>query len=118
MHKDPLLKRLEGLLACLACLAAKHQLRPELPVKRNLVMLLHPLVDNGVVVLQVGAEAFGLEGNPQRKLVHGAGVLGPVAKVVRVDGERLAEIVDGLGVFEEKNLMACVVSRGYVSGVG
>jgi hypothetical protein len=108
MHEHPLLQRLKLLLASLAGLATKHQLRAELPLERDLVVLLHLLVHNGVVVLKVGAKTFGLEGDPQRKLVHGVGVLGPVAEVVSVDGEALAQILDGLGVFEEKDLVACV----------
>lgn len=105
MHKQPLaLDGLERLLASLARLSAKHQLGPELPRGRDLPLGLHLGVDNGIVVLEVGAEAFGLEGHPERELVHRRGVLGPGGEVVCVDGELLLEGVDGLGVLEEEDL--------------
>lgn len=104
MHKHTALQRLRLLGPSVPRTPPKHQLRPELPVERDVVVFLHLLVDDGVVVLQVCAEAFGLEGNPQRVLVHGGGVLAPVAEVVRVDGEGFAQGFDGLGVFEEEDL--------------
>jgi hypothetical protein len=55
-------------------------------------------------VLQVCAEALSFKRNPQCVLVHGVGVLGPVAEVVRVQGEGLAEVFYGLGGFVEEDL--------------
>jgi hypothetical protein len=110
VHKHPLLQGLKLLLARISHLATKHQLCAELPLERDLVVLLHLLVDDRVVMLKVGTEAFGLKGHPQGVLVHGVGVLGPVAKVMCVDGELLAQVLDGLGVFEEEDLK--VVSAG------
>ena len=87
MYKEPLaLYILELLLTRLTCASTKDQLTPELPLKRDFPVLGSLLVNDGVVVLEVGAEALGLEGYPQSILVHGVGVLGPVAKVVCVDG--------------------------------
>jgi hypothetical protein len=105
MHKQPLaLNRLELLLARLSSLASKHQLRPERPFLRHIPLGLHLLVHNGVIMLQVGTETFGLERDPERELVHGGGVLGPGGEVVCVDGELLLKGVDWVGVFEEENL--------------
>jgi hypothetical protein len=95
---------LELLLARLTGTATKDQLAPELPVKRNVPVLSSLLVDNRVVVLKIGAETLGLKGNPKRVLVHGVGLLRPVTKVMGVDGERLAKVFDGLGVFVEEDL--------------
>ena len=81
---------LELLLARLTSATTKDKLTPELPLERDAPVLSSLLVDDGVVVLQVGAEALSLERNPQRVLVHGIGVLAPVAKVVGVQGEGLA----------------------------
>ena len=107
MDKDPLLNGLELLLAGLACTSTKDELGTELPLLGDLPLLLSTLVDNGVVVLEVGAEALSLERNPGGVLVHGRCVLGPVAEVVCVEREGLAEVLDGLGVFEEEDLLQC-----------
>lgn len=104
VDEDSLLEGLELLLSRLAGAAAKDELGSELPLLRNLPLLLGALIHNGVVVLEVGTEALSLQRGPQSVLVHGRGVLGPVTEVVCVDGERLAEVLDGLGVLEEKNL--------------
>jgi hypothetical protein len=111
VDKQPLAESLlELLLARLASAATKDKLRPELPLKRDAPVLSSLLVDDGVVVLQVGAEALSLERNPEGVLVHGVGVLGPVAEVVCVEGEGLAEILDGLGSFIEEDLSTTLVS--------
>lgn len=72
--KNPvlLLQRPKGLLAWLAGLAAKDELSGELPRRRDGPLLLDLLVDEGVVVLEVGAQAFGFEGGPDCELEHGA----------------------------------------------
>lgn len=66
---------LELLLARLTSATTKDKLAPELPLERDAPVLSSLLVNDGVVVLQVGAEALRLEGNPQSVLVHGVGVL-------------------------------------------
>jgi hypothetical protein len=97
VHKQPRSVRLlELLLLRLAALSTKHQLGPELPLVRDAPVLGGLLVDDGVVVLEVRAETLGLERDPQGVLVHGVGMLGPVAEVVCVGGERLAQLLDGL----------------------
>lgn len=55
-------------------------------------------------MLEVGAEALGLEAGPQRELVHGGGVLGPGGEVLGVQGELALELLDRLGVLEEEDL--------------
>lgn len=105
VHEQPLaVCVLELLVARLARAATKDQLAPELPLERDVPVLRCLLVDDRVVVLQVGAKALCLEGNPECILVHGVGVLGPVAEVVRVNGEGLAEVLDGLRVFVAEDL--------------
>lgn len=112
MDKDPLLDGLELLLAGLACTSSKDELGTELPLLGDLPLLLSTLVDNGVVVLEVGAEALSLKRNPGGVLVHGRCVLGPVAEVVCVEREGLAEVLDGLGVLEEENLFTVLDTNG------
>jgi hypothetical protein len=56
-------------------------------------------------MLKVSTEAFGFKRNPESKLVHGGGVLGPSGEVVCVDRELLLESMDWVGVFEEENLL-------------
>lgn len=108
VNEQPLAKSLlELLLARLASAATKDQLGPELPLERDAPVLSSLLINDGVVVLQVCAEALSLERNPQRVLVHGVGVLGPVTEVVGVERERLAQVVDGLGGFIEEDLWYC-----------
>jgi len=114
LHGDPLLcavdkqplamRLLELLLASLAIAATKDQLAPELPVQRNVPLLCSALVDDGVVVLEVGTEAFRFQRNPESVLVHGVAVLSPSVKVLCVGGEALAEVLDGLGVIVEEYL--------------
>lgn len=115
VNKQPLTESLlELLLTGLASTATEDQLRPELPLKRNAPVLSGLLVDDRVVVLQVGAETLGLERNPECVLVHGVGVLGPVAEVVGIEGEGLAQVLDGLGGFVEEDLglVSCVARGG------
>lgn len=89
MHKQPLaVCFLVLLLAGLAGAAAKDQLGPELPGDGNVPALSGLGVDERVVVLQVCAKALGLESDPQRILVHCVCLVGPIAKVVCVDGWR------------------------------
>lgn len=61
---DPLLHRLKLLLARRSLDGAKHQLRNQTPVARQVELFGHVGVDEGVVVLQVGAESEGLETGP------------------------------------------------------
>ena len=68
------------------------------------------LVGQGVVVLQVGAEAFGFEGGPGGELVHGRGVLRPVGELVGVLGELGLEVLDGGGVLVEEDLWEMVLA--------
>lgn len=105
VDKQPLaMSLLELLLASLAIAATKDQLAPELPVKRDAPLLCCTLVDDRVVVLEVGTEAFGFKRNPESVLVHGVAVLRPVAEVLCVGRKPFAEVVDGLGVFVEEDL--------------
>ena len=73
----------------------------------DLPLLGHGLVDNGIVVLQVGADAGGGEGGPHGVLVHGVGVFGPHGEVGGVGGELLLQGAhDGL-VFKEEYGAGC-----------
>jgi hypothetical protein len=66
---------LEGLLAWLASTSTEDKLAPEPPLLGDLPVLSGLLINDGVVMLKVGAEAFGLESSPESELVHGVGVL-------------------------------------------
>jgi hypothetical protein len=110
VDKQPLAESLlELLLARLASAATKDKLPPELPLERDAPVLSSLLVNDGVVVLKVGAEALSLERNPDCVLVHGVGVLGPVTEVVCVQREGLAEVLNGLGSFVEEDLASLSV---------
>jgi hypothetical protein len=105
VHKQPLAKcLLELLLARLAGTATEDQLAPELPAKRNIPVLGRLLIDDGVVVLKVGAKALCLEGDPEGVLVHGVGVFRPVTEMVSVNGESFTEVLDRLGGLVEEDL--------------
>jgi hypothetical protein len=105
VHEKPLaVCLLELLLASLTRAATKDQLGPELPLEGNIPVLSSLLVDNWVVVLEVSTEALGLKRNPQSVLMHGVGVLRPIAEVVGIEGERFAEVLDRLGVFVAEDL--------------
>ena len=109
MHEQPLaVCLLELLLARLTSTATKDQLGPQLPLLGDVPVVGSLLIDDWVIVLEVSAEALSLERDPQSVLVHRVGVLGPVAEVVGVEGECLAQVLDGLGVFVAENLnMLC-----------
>lgn len=114
----PLAKSLlELLLARLASTSTKDQLGPELVLKRDLPVLSGLLVDDGVVMLEVGAEAFSLEGNPEGVLVHGVGVLRPVAEVVCVEREGFAEVLNRLGVFVKEDLVDVLMLTVLMLGI-
>ena len=99
------LVRLLGQLLPSALLeTAEDELRLERPLERDVPGLAGLLVGQRAVVLQVGAEAFGLKGGPGGELVHGRGVLGPVGELVGVLGELGLEGLDGGGVFVEEDL--------------
>jgi hypothetical protein len=105
VHPQPLPKSLlELFLARLARASTKHQLAPQLVGQGDVPVLRRFLVDDGVVVLQVGTETLRLERDPKSVLVHGVGVFGPVAKVVGVEGKSLSEVLSRFGVFVEEDL--------------
>lgn len=109
VNKQPstsnVLVRLLGQLLPSALLeTAEDELRLERPLQGNVPGLAGLLVGQRAVVLQVGAEAFGLKGGPGGELVHGRGVLGPVGELVGVLGELGLEGLDGGGVFVEEDL--------------
>lgn len=98
------LLRKEVLGTGLTSLATKDEHGGQLPVRGDLPLGSDALVDERVVVLQVGAETFGLEGGPDSELQHGGGVGGPGGEAVGVDGELLLHAVDDLLVFVEEDL--------------
>lgn len=113
---DALVDGDERLVAGLvALLAAKDELGVELPVRRDVPLRGDLLVDERVVVLQVGAQALGLEGDPQRVLQHGVGLGRPQGELVGVHGEGGLLLLDRLRVLEEEDLFWGHLSvRGFV----
>lgn len=62
------------------------------------------LVNDGVVVLKVGAQSFGLKSGPEEVLVHGIGLNGPAREVRGVEREVLGELIHRVWVIEEEDL--------------
>ena len=90
MNNQPLpLNLLERLLPRLSSRRANNHLRAQLPVLAHIPLLLNLLVDQRVVMLEVGAQAFGLKGCPDGVLVHAVGLCGPDGELVGVQCELL-----------------------------
>lgn len=108
VHKQPLAESfLELLLTRLASPATEDQLRPELPLEWDVPVLSGLLVNDWVVMLEVGTKTLSLKRYPQSVLVHSIGVLTPVAKMVCIQWERLAQVLNRLGVLVEQDLQGC-----------
>lgn len=99
----PFLDRLESLLACFSLLATEYQLRNQSPFTGDVPFLAHRLVDEGVIVLQVGAEAERLKGSPEEELMHGVRVLSPLSKVILVCSKLLRHRLDMSRVLVEED---------------
>ena len=99
-----LLKSKVLLGASLASTATEDQLGVELPVGGDLPGLGNLVVNEGVVVLEVGAQALGLKGGPDGVLQNGIALRGPAGEAVGVDGELGLEALDNGLVLEEQNL--------------
>ena len=103
---DLLLDGLELLGTRLAGTATDDELRAELPASGDAPSLGNLLVNEGVVMLEVGAETLELERGPDGVLQHSAALGGPGREVVLVDGDVLLVALDDVLVLEEKNLQA------------
>jgi hypothetical protein len=119
---NALLNWLELLLAGRGLDGTKDQLSLELPVAGDIKSFGDTRVDEGVVVLEVGAEAEGLETGPDcallvpgsegererdeltEPLVHGVAVLGPLGEFVGKGREFLAIGLYVGGVLVEEDL--------------
>lgn len=88
---------------------AEDQLGAQRPASWQVPGLAHALVDERVVVLQVAAEALGLEGGPGGDLVRAVGVAGPEWEAVGVKGEVGLHLLDGWDVVEEEDLLSAVL---------
>lgn len=108
MKEHPLLDRLEALrlqaFASAVLDTTKHQLRLQTPLQRDIPDLARLLIRQRVVMLEIGAETFALQGGPENVLMHGRGVFGPGRELVSVRGEFGLQLLDGFGVFVEENL--------------
>lgn len=67
VNKETLFNRLEGLVARTASRSADDQLGLQAPVGRDIPLAGDLVVDQGVVVLQVGTQAFLLQSGPHCK---------------------------------------------------
>jgi hypothetical protein len=119
VHKQPaasdlLLISSRQLLPGALLQATEDKLRLERPFQRNVPDLAGLLVRERVVVLEVGAEAFGFESGPGGVLVHGGGVLAPVGELVGVLRELGLQGLDGGGVFVEEDLGRGDVLAGWL----
>lgn len=79
-------------------------------------MLRNLLVDDRVVMLQIGAETLGLERDPESELVHAAGLLGPGAEMVCILRKPLTQVLARLGVFVEEDLLWICQTMSIVRG--
>lgn len=109
--------------ASLAGTAAEDELGRQLPVGGDFPLGGDALVDEGVVMLEVGAEALGLEGGPGGELQDGGAVLGPGREAVLVEGELLLHGADDGGVDEEEDgagagLEACIAPGRGIPALG
>lgn len=105
MNKQPFtLNWFESLFTGLLRTASKYQLRFETPLMGNLPEVLHVLVNDRIVVLQIAPKALSLESRPERELVHGRGVLGPLGELISIYRKLLLKGMDGIGVFKEEYL--------------
>ena len=109
MHKQPaagnrLARLIRQLLPRALLQPTKHKLRLQLPVGRDIPDLRGLLVRQRVVVLEVGAEAFGFESRPGGELVYGGGVFGPLGELVGVEGDFVLQGFDCVAGFVEENL--------------
>ena len=109
MHEQPaasnVLDRLAGqLLPGTLLNTTEDELRRQRPLQWDVPDLAGLLLRQRVVVLQVGAEAFGFESGPCGELVHGGSVLRPDGELVGVDRELGLEGLDGRGVLVEEDL--------------
>jgi hypothetical protein len=122
---DTLLNGLLRLLTGRSLGATEDELGNQAPFSGDVPLLGDGGVDEGVVVLQVCAEAEGFEAGPDwwgcllagfwnmlmlkegdltEVLVHGVGVLSPGLEVSLVSGELLLEGLDVGGIFVEEDL--------------
>lgn len=115
---DTLINALEGLLTSLTVPVAKDELGVELPGDRDLPGFGNLLVDDRVVVLEVGTETLGLEGGPEEELLDGVGLVGPDGEAVGVDGELVGKFVNHGGVVEEKDGSGGGLEAGDTAGGG
>ena len=96
---------------------AERHLGDEGPGGRDVEGGLCLVVDEGVVVLQVGAEAGVAESGPEDELVDGRRVLGPLAELVLDEGELVLERARVLRVLEEEHRAVRVAEAGQ-AGLG
>jgi hypothetical protein len=101
---QPLLNIYERLLARWRNRCTEYQLCAELPVLRNVPCICDLLVDQWVVVLEVGAKSFLLESSPDSVLVHSVGMTGPEWELVGIDRELLLHSGNCGAVDEEEDL--------------
>ena len=109
MHKQPptrnrLARLIRQLLPRALLQPTKHKLRLQLPIRGDVPDLRGLLVGQRVVVLQVGAQALGLERRPGRELVHGGRVLGPLGELVGVGGDFVLQGFYCVAGFVEEDL--------------
>jgi len=84
--------------------AAKHQLRLQAPILRNVPRGRRLLVRQWVVVLKVATDTLRLEHSPHGVLVHGAGVFRPLGELVGIDLVGLLKLLHWARRFVEKDL--------------
>lgn len=100
---DTVLERLKLLVAGLAGAAPKDQLGIQPPGPGQAPGGSDLVVDERVVVLEVGAEALEPEGGPEEQLLHAGALGGPGGEAVGVRWERDLHALDDVVVLEEED---------------
>lgn len=87
----------------LSNLSTKDELSVQLPISRDAPSLLDLIVNQGVVMLQVSAEAIRLERRPDQVLVHAVGLGRPVGEAVGVRSNVLLVLGDIVLIDKEQD---------------
>jgi hypothetical protein len=110
MNDKPLtLDRLVGLLSRPLGYITNDHLGPQSPLRRDTPRILDLGIDQGVVMLQIGTDAFERESRPDGVLVHGGRFLRPAGELVGVHGELGLHAFDDGAVVKEEDLLEMLV---------
>lgn len=114
IHLEPLANIREDLLIRLRGWSTKDQLSSEFPILGDVPLRGHFGVDDGAIMLEVGAKAFGRESSPNGVLRHSVGLSGPDGEFRGVGGKLLGEAIDNGAVGKEEDLKGGLAVSQYM----